>query len=625
MAELDLIVTGGLWFDGTGSAPLRRELGVRDGVLVEISTEALPVGPDTTVLDARGKWVTPGFLDIHTHYDAEVLALPGLTESVRHGVTTVVLGNCSLSTVTASDDECADIFSRVEAVPRESVMSILNEHRDWATPAEYARHLDGLPLGPNTAAFLGHSDIRVHTLGLGRSVTRATKPTGAELRRMTGLLEDALDEGFLGLSSMTNTLDKIDGEAYRSRSLPSTYARSREFKALNEVLRSRGRILQSAPNISLTPNIAKFFAASSGLFGRRPLRTSLLSAADSKAYPFLVHFMLYAAPLLNRFAGTDFKWQHLPVPFKVYADGIDLVVFEEFGAGAAALHLRDEVERDELLQQESFRRQFRKEYDNKLTPRIWHRNLHDAHIVACPEANTVGKTFGQVADERGLHPIDAFLDLVVLHGRKVRWHTTVANDRPRYADKLAANPGVQMGFGDAGAHLRNMAFYNYHLRLLKRVHEARGTDKPFLSPQRAVHRLTGELGEWYGLDAGFLRRGDRADLAIIDPERLDASVDELHENAVPAYGGLRRLVNRNDATVTATVINGQVAWRDGEFTEGFGTQWGSGQFLRVGTRGRTGSAVDGARGSRGAATARTKDTKSTKSTSGTHTGVASAA
>ncbi|WP_027502069.1 N-acyl-D-amino-acid deacylase family protein [Rhodococcus sp. UNC363MFTsu5.1] len=585
MPEFDIVVNGGLWFDGTGAAGQRRNLGIRDGVVAAVSSAALPVGPDTEVIDAAGKWVLPGFVDVHTHYDAEALVSPGLPESVRHGVTTVVLGNCSLSTVYSTPRECADLFSRVEAVPRESVLRILEENKTWRGPAEYVDALDALPLGPNVAGFIGHSDIRTHVLGLGRGTDKKTRPTAAELDRMGSMLTEAIDTGFLGLSSMTNALDKIDGDEYRSRSLPSTYARWREFRFLNRILRDRGKILQSAPTINLHPNVAAFFVESSAIGRKKPLKTSLLSGADSKAYPAIVYFMLTAAPLLNRFAKTNFRWQHLPVPFTVYADGIDLVVFEEFGAGAAALHLKNEVERNALLQDEEYRRWFRRDYDNKFSPRIWHRNFYDAVIVGCPDETLIGKTFGRVGDERGVHPVDAYLDLVVEYGTSLRWRTTVANHRPKFADRLAASPGVQMGFGDAGAHLRNMAFYNYPIRLLKRVNDAQSARKPFLSIERAIHRLTGELADWYGIDAGHLREGDRADLVVVDPAGLDASVDGLFEEAVPEYGGLRRMVNRSDAAAVATVINGRLVYRDGEFAPGFGIEK-TGQFLPAGAKAR---------------------------------------
>src|SRR5690349_19492829 len=137
----DVIIRNGLWFDGTGAAPQIRSLGIRDGVVSTVSADALDETGCPEVIDAAGKWVVPGFIDVHTHYDAEILLDPGLRESVRHGVTTVLLGNCSLSTVYAEKEDAADLFSRVEAVPRKFVLGAL-EAKTWATPAEYVRALD---------------------------------------------------------------------------------------------------------------------------------------------------------------------------------------------------------------------------------------------------------------------------------------------------------------------------------------------------------------------------------------------------------------------------------------------------------------------------------------------------
>ncbi|RMI30188.1 N-acyl-D-amino-acid deacylase family protein [Nocardia stercoris] len=578
MDRFELIVKNGLWFDGTGAEPVVRDLGIRAGEVVATVTDLDPDHADE-VIDAAGKWVMPGFIDVHTHYDVEMLTRPALTESVRHGVTTAIVGNCSLTTILAADDECADIFSRVEAVPRDIVMGVLGQHRTWSGPAEFAAAVDALPLGLNIAGFLGHSDMRIRVMGMDRACDPATRPTDAEIDAMRQWLGEALDAGFLGLSSTTNSIDKVDGDRYRSRTLPSSFVRGREFRALNAVLRDRDRILQSTPRISLNPNILQFFLAASGRFRRKRLQVSLLSAADSKAYPPLIYFMLYGAPILNRLLRGAFQWQHLPVEFSVHADGMDLVVFEEFGSGSAALDIKDQLERNELLQDKDYRRWFRRDYENRFSPKIWHRDLFDAVIVDAPDIALIGRSFGQLGRDRGIHPVDAFLDTVVEYGGAVRWRTTVANHRPKYLDKLAANKHVHMGFGDAGAHLRNMAFYNYHLRLLERVRRAQATRKPFLTVPRAVHRLTGELADWYHLDAGHLRVGDRADIVIVDPAALDDSVHQLAEEPVAEYGGLRRMVNRNDRTVTATIVNGRIVYRDGVFAAGLGDTWGPGRFL----------------------------------------------
>jgi N-acyl-D-aspartate/D-glutamate deacylase len=580
----DVIVRNGLWFDGTGAPPLVRTLGIRDGVVASVSAEPLDEDGCPDVIDAEGKWIVPGFIDVHTHYDAEVLLDPGLRESVRHGVTTVLLGNCSLSAIYANNEDAADLFSRVEAVPREYVLGALEAKKTWSTPAEYVRALDDLPLGPNVSSMLGHSDLRTAVLGLDRATSDGVTPTDAELDEMAAMLEKALDAGLLGMSGMDAAIDKLDGERFRSRALPSTFATWRERRKLIAVLRKRRRLLQSAPDVKSPMSALNFFMSSSRIFGRRPgVRMSLLVSADAKSAPFAVRVFGPGTRLINKLFGSSVRFQHLPVPFELYSDGIDLPVFEEFGAGTAALHLRDQLERNELLADEEYRRRFRRSFDRKkLGPTLWHRDLHDATIVECPDKTLIGKSFGQIADERALHPLDAFLDVLVENGeRNVRWTTIVANHRPKQLDKLANEPTIHMGFSDAGAHLRNMAFYNYALRLLKRVVVAERSGHPFMTVERAVYRLTGEVADWFGLDSGTLRKGDDANFVVIDPAALDDSVDGYHEAEVPFYGGLSRMVNRNDAVVVATAVNGEVVFRGGEFREGYGTTTRSGKFMRA--------------------------------------------
>ncbi|WP_067702797.1 N-acyl-D-amino-acid deacylase family protein [Nocardia jejuensis] len=574
MTRCDVVIRGGTVFDGTGATARRADVGIIGGKVATVSADPLPDGERT--IDAAGKWVMPGMLDVHTHYDAEVLGSPGLGESVRHGVTTVVFGNCSLSTVYAEAQDCADMFARVEALPWDAVHSAVKEHRDWDGPHAYAKSLADRPLGANVAALLGHSDIRVAVMGLGRAVDAQTRPTDAELTRMRVMLSDALDAGFLGLSTIRSSFSKLEGTRFPTRQLPSTYAAWREYKALNEILRARGRIHQSTPNLTARAEIARYFAESAGRF-RKPLKTTLIAGMDVKADRTVARAATAAARIANTVGGAAFRWQHLPVPFEVYADGVDLVVFEEFGSGVAALNIRDVMKRGELLADESYRRQFRKDLAKKYGPRVWHRDLYDAQIVGCPDASVVGKSFGAVADERGIEPADALLDLAVAHGARLRWRTVIANDRDDILDQLQTSPVVQIGFADSGAHLRNMAFYNFGVRLLERVHQ-----RGFMPLEAAVHRLTGELADWYDLDAGHLAPGRRADITVIDPAGLDGSGSAYAEAPFPGIDGLDRMVNRNDRAVAATLVNGSVLYEYGEFAAGFGTILHAGTFLKAG-------------------------------------------
>ncbi len=129
--RFDTVIRNGRWFDGTGAPSAIRDIGIRDGHIAAISAQSLDV-TDCHVIDAAGKWVLPGLVDIHTHYDVEVLGSPALSESLRHGVTTVMVGSCSLSTVHVDGQDAGDLFARVEAIPREHVIGAVDQHKNWS-------------------------------------------------------------------------------------------------------------------------------------------------------------------------------------------------------------------------------------------------------------------------------------------------------------------------------------------------------------------------------------------------------------------------------------------------------------------------------------------------------------
>ena len=576
--QFDAVINNGRFFDGTGAAGQDVHLGVRDGKMVAISSEPFAHDVAPLAIDARNRWVMPGFIDTHTHYDAELIAAPGLTESVRHGVTTVTVGSCSISMVLSQPEDCADLFTRVESVPREQVLPLLRERKHWSSPGEWVDFLSRHPLGPNVTSFIGHSDIRVRTLGLRRAVDREIRPDEIELAQMERYVEEALDAGMLGMSTMTTKWDKLDGDRVRSASLPSTYARWSEFRRLNRVLRRRGRVHQGAPDIVTKYNMFLFFGQSMGLL-RAPLKTALISLMDVKSNRLLARTIGKLATAINTIFNADFRWQALPNRFDLYADGMDLVIFEEFGAGQAALHLKDALERNHLLGDEEYRRWFRRDYDKRFGPRVWHRDFRDSRILACPDASVIGKSFAEVGTERNIHPVDAFLDLVVAHGTALRWYTVIANDDERILGKIIADRGALIGFADSGAHIRNMAFYNSPLRMLRLVRDAELRGEPIMPVEKAVWRLTGELADWYGIEAGHLRLGDRADIVVINPAALDERLEGYHEAPMAGLGEIERLVNRNDAAVDAVLINGRLAWRDGKIENGVGSETGFGRFL----------------------------------------------
>ena len=342
------------------------------------------------------------------------------------------------------------------------------------------------------------------------------------------------------------------------------------------MLLAKGRIFQGVPNISTKLNVLLFLWESVGLW-RKTLKTTAISFMDiraDRAVPYLLPPLL---TIFNRLLGADFRLQALPEVFDLWADGIDLVVFEEFGAGGAALHLQDDASRATLFADPEYRRRFHKQWRNKIMPRAFHRELGLCEILACPgETALVGKTFGTIAADRGQDPADVFLDLVSKHGKTLRWYTVMGNDRPAVLDGIMRNRDILVGFSDAGAHLRNMAHYNFPLRLLRMAKE-----RKTLSVGKAVWRLTGEIAEWLGLDAGILEVGRRADIAVVDPAGLNDDLEVAHEEEMAGFGGLKRLVRR-DRAVPAVLVNGRVAFRDGVFQPEFGHAKGFGRVLRAG-------------------------------------------
>ena len=586
------MLRGGVVFDGLGGPGQVQDLLVADGVVAARLSPGAAVGDEVAQVDVAGGWVMPGFIDLHTHYDAEIELGPALGESVRHGVTTVFLGSCGLSMAIGRSEDLADMFCRVEGIPRDVVAPMLAAIKDWDGPGAYFEHLARLPLGPNVAALLGHSAIRAATMGLGRSLDAGVRASREELAGMRGLLAEALDAGYLGLSINTLPWDKMDGEAFRSRPTPSVFASWSEYRHLAALLRERGRVLQGVPNISTKLNVLLFAALSAGL-GRAALKTTLIAMMDPPAARGIHRVVGLVTRATNRLLGGDLRFQALPNPFDMWVDGIEVPVFEEFAAGTEALHLERPEARAALLRDPAYRRRFRRQWGDRLRGRAYHRDLARTCVLACPEPALVGKSFAAIGAERGRDAIDTLLDLVALHGAALRWQTIVANDRPAELEWIVRHPDAMIGFSDAGAHLRNMAYYNFPLRLLRMVREAERRGRPIMTMGRAVQRVTGEIAEWFGLDVGTLAVGRRADIAVVDPAALDERLEQIHERPVTTpepdappwarFGGMRRLVRRNDAALRRVLIGGRTAWSDGALALELGRQRGFGAVLRVGS------------------------------------------
>jgi N-acyl-D-aspartate/D-glutamate deacylase len=556
---LDLVIRNGLFFDGLASLPVRSDIGILDGRIACIAPQISRAAKET--VDAAGLWVTPGFVDIHTHYDIELEIAPGLVESVRHGVTTVVMGNCSLSLAIGSPAELANIFERVETLSPVLIQKWLASSVSWQTPREYLAHLRELPMGPNVAALFGHSALRAHVMGLERSLK--DRATAEELEKMKRIACDALDAGFTGISVDMVPWHMMSGE-HRGRTIPSQHADFRERRMLADVCRSRDAVFQVTPDPQRRMSLVEILRISFGLF-RRPLRITVLAALDSVADRRLWRAFRPMLFVLNRLLRCNIRFQTLTEAFTVYSDGPVTPLFEEFACGVKLNDCRTRGERQALWKSHGFREEFRREWVTGYR-KTFHRQLELMRITSCPDSRFEGKTFAEAAREANRDQVEFFINLLEQHDTELRWVATGANDRQPERLALMNQPDILPGFTDAGAHVRNLGYYDGALSLLKQA-----VTTGFMSRERAVSRVTGEAARWFRLDTGVLTEGAKADFVLIDPAHLSEPVS--HQVAIndPLLDGAMRMVKRgSERIIEAVYINGKLAVKRGEIMERLG-------------------------------------------------------
>jgi N-acyl-D-aspartate/D-glutamate deacylase len=593
-----LLIRNALVFDGTGSAPRREDVAVA-GRSIAARGPALDPSRAHKVVAAADRWLMPGLLDIHTHLDLEVELAPGLPESVRHGTTTVVVGNCSLGTAFGAqrrngEDPILDCFARVENVPK-SVLRKVVDHMDWDTTAGYLAHLGKLPLGPNIVPLLPHSMLRIEVMGTAAAVSRA--PTSEELGRMAQLLEEAMLQGYAGFSTDAIPFHYLANAPHTDRRIPAQHASLGELRALLAVVRGHGRVWQCTPDASnRVATFLRFFFTSGRLFGR-PLKTSALTAVDLTHERNTWKLFPKIADLLNsRLVNGRFHFQVLATPFRMYAEGAICPIFEEFESSRQlmACDIEDVDARRAVMATDAFGELFVREWHDRGAVSTFNRDLDAMTVERCPVAEWQGETFGTIhrrlrefqsgrrdvarspAEAEALasfpDPIGregAFLlHLVRRHDRGLRWWFTVANDRPEVLEQLLFHRHMLPGFNDSGAHLINLAFFDGNLLTLQ-VAQRHSVERV----AQAVKRLTREPAEFFGVDAGRLEVGAQADLVLIDPEALRSYDTDANRRMV--YREIfehDQLVNRSDGVVTGVFIAGEQVWDGRGFTPALGTR-----------------------------------------------------
>ena len=569
---LDLVIRGATIVDGTGSPGRSGDVGVADGRIVaagRVDDEA------AETLDAAGLVVTPGFVDPHTHYDAQLFWDPAASPSNVHGVTSIVAGNCgfTLAPLRPGDgDYLRRMMARVEGMP----LAALENGVDWSWEGfdQYLDRLDRGGIGVNAGFMVGHCALRRYVMG----EDAIGKPASPEqIDAMVALLHEAIDVGGLGFSTtLSSTHSDGDGHPVASR-----HATTDELLALcRAVGEHEGTVLEGAfeggldkfsdDEIELVAAMAaaagrsinwNVLTVDSAVPDRVPRQLSAADLAAEKGGRVVALTMPVLVPM-NMSFGTFCALFLIPG----WGDVLKLPIDEKRAALADPAVRARMAEQAQSEEAGVFRR---------LTD--WARYVIGDTYSAANEG-LQGRVVEDIAAERGADPFDTLVELVAADDfRTILWPMPTDNDDASWAmrKEVWSDPRAMLGGSDAGAHLDRMCGATYTTRLLADCLRGR----KLATLERAVQMLTDEPAQLFGLrDRGRIAEGFHADLVVFDPETVGAGHARL-VNDLP--GGSARLTAEAEGVVRVYV--GGVA----TVVDNAGTGATPGQVLRSGRDTRT--------------------------------------
>jgi N-acyl-D-aspartate/D-glutamate deacylase len=549
---LDLIIRNGTVVDGTGTPGRRADVGIANGRIATIG--AIDDGARRTI-DADGKVVAPGFVDVHTHYDAQVFWDTTLSPSPLHGVTTVFGGNCGF-TIAPLEPEHGDylmrMLARVEGMPIGALES--GVPWNWRSFGEYLDLIDGT-LAPNAGFLVGHSTIRRVVMG-----ERATKgeATADDLDAMRALLAASLAAGGMGFSSSwARTHNDAAGDM-----VPSRYASEEEILALCRVVRDYpGTTLEFIPCVGMFEEFAPGILTRMSLAANRPINWNVLFVGKGSE-----------ATTEHNLGASDYAREHgarvlaLTVPFSpspriCFDNGFLLDTIPGWEKPMALPH----DEKKAMLASTDGRRVLR---DAALQPtsgfQVANWGVYVINETFVPENKQFeGMRVSQIAKERGVDEFDALCDIVVADDLMTGFGFPVRHDDDETWQarmKVWRDDRTIVGASDAGAHLDFLATFNYSTVLLGQPVRERG----LMPIEEAVHLLTDVPARLYGLkERGRLTEGWHADIVVIDPETVGAQPVRMRFD-LPT--GAPRLYGGADG-IDHVLVNGTEIVDHGEFTD----------------------------------------------------------
>lgn len=554
----DIIIRNGTVIDGTGAPAIRADVGIKADRIAEISglDDGGIDGAGAREIDAEGRLVTPGFVDIHTHLDAQLAWDPIGTSSCWHGVTSVVMGNCGVTFAPCRPEDrstLAAMMESVEDIPRDAILDGLAW--DWETYAEYYDSIDRLPKGPNAGGLVGHSALRTYVMG--ERGLDETPATGDDIAAMVRLVDDAMRAGALGVSTSRTLMHKVpDG-----RPIPGTFAAADELLAFAEVLHEHGAgVFEGAMRLGERDNDdldnTRAEVALMGEISRRSGRPVSFGLTQSNRRPDLYERVIDFVKSENA-AGANVRPQ-------TTARGVGILFGLEtrtpFDRAPSWKELHNAVNgrKLQMVRDATFRQTLINEAD------VHGTSIDLTGLFVLPEGEArydcdPANSLAAIAIARGVSPAAAFIELILETDGALVANMPFLNQDLSAVESMLDDPLVTLGLADAGAHVGQIMdasqptfFLTYWIRERERW-----------SIEEAVRRLTTDTADLFGIrNRGRLAVGAFADVNVIDFENLHLPHPE-YVNDFP--NGAGRYV-QGSTGYDYTLVNGYVFMEHGEHT-----------------------------------------------------------
>lgn len=543
----DLVIRNGRIVDGTGAAAYAGDLAIEGGKIIAVGRYD---GPAATEIDARGRVVAPGFIDIHTHYDPQICWDRLATPSLEHGVTTVVMGNCSLSLAPVRPEgkrKLIKMFEKIEDIKEPTFDAAVPF--SWESFGDYMDHIRP-GLGINVGALVGHSALRFYVMG---ADSQERVATDAEIAQMCDLLEQAMADGAIGLSTSYVDIDE-DG-----RPVPSRLADMREKTALCKAMAKSGRgVLQTVPYfIDIEQQLANIEE-----LGDLSLASGVVCSVAPITYSPVApeNWKRSIAKLEEQQArGAKVFGQSMPRSFD-----INIILSE-------TSFMLYSVRKWDLLMQKPLPERLAGFADPAARPMLVEaaerrilpllKNMAVGRVYSPENAQYLGRKLTEIAKAAGKSEADVMLDIAVADGLQTEFQIRGAiHADPEIVSQILDHPLIHIGGSDAGAHVTQFCGAGDTCDMLERY--VRGYGKMTL--ERAVHRMTGEPARDWGVRGrGLLEVGLAADVVIFDPDTI-ARGEEIFVADFP--GETNRYV-RHATGIDKVIVNGAVVVDRGQYTD----------------------------------------------------------